>query len=218
MRFRFGEFVLDTGSRQLLRGDGEVHLEPKALDLLELLVAHRPNALTKSRIRDRLWPRTSVSDSSVTTLVAELRETLGDDARRPRYVRTAYGFGYAFCGDAVVEGPRGDPRAGRGTRFRLFGVRGEIPLRDGENVLGRDEEAVAWIDSPLSSRRHARIVVADGRATLEDLGSKNGTRLNGKRLSSPTVLADRDEVRIGDVVLTFRVLPGATSTKTEAIS
>jgi DNA-binding winged helix-turn-helix (wHTH) protein len=100
VRFRFGEFVLDAGSRQLLRGDGEVHLEPKALDLLELLLAHRPNALTKSRIRDRLWPRTSVSDSSVTTLVAELRETLGDDARRPRYVRTAYGFGYAFCGDA----------------------------------------------------------------------------------------------------------------------
>jgi DNA-binding winged helix-turn-helix (wHTH) protein len=216
--FRFGEFVLDTGSRQLLRSDGEIHLEPKALDLLELLLAHRPNALTKSRIRDRLWPRTSVSDSNVTTLVAELRETLGDDARRPRYVRTAYGFGYAFCGDAVVEAPRGDPRAGRGTQFRLFGVRGEIPLRDGENVLGRDQEAVVWIDSPLSSRRHARIVVAEGRATLEDLGSKNGTRLNGKRLSSPTVLADRDEVRIGDVVLTFRVLPGAASTKTEAVS
>jgi len=219
VRFRFGEFVLDTGSRQLLRGDGEIHLEPKALDLLELLLAHRPNALTKSRIRDRLWPRTSVSDSSVTTLVAELRQTLGDDARRPRYVRTVYGFGYAFCGDAVVvEGPRRDPPGGRETRFRLFGKQREIPLMDGENVLGRDEAATVRIDSLVSSRRHARILVADGRATLEDLGSKNGTRLNGKRLSSPTVLADRDEVQIGDFVLTFRVLPGAASTKTEAIS
>ncbi len=121
-----------------------------------------------------------LSDSSVTTLMAEVRDKLGDDACRPRFIRTAYGYG--------------------------------------ENVLGRDEEATAWIDSPLSSRRHARIVVAEGRATLEDLGSKNGTRLNGERLSSPTVLADRDEVRIGDVVLTFRGLPGAAPTETEAES
>jgi DNA-binding winged helix-turn-helix (wHTH) protein len=218
VRVRFGDFVLDTGSRQLLRTGGEVHLEPKALDLLELLLTHRPNALDKSRIRDHLWPRTSVSDSSVTTLVAELRDKLGDDARHPRYVRTAYGFGYAFCGDARVEGARSDPPGGRVTRFRLFGNQGEIPLTDGENVLGRDEDAAARVDSPLSSRRHARIVVAEGRATLEDLGSKNGTRLNGVRLRSPAVLADRDQVGIGDVVLTFRVLPGAAPTKTEAES
>jgi pSer/pThr/pTyr-binding forkhead associated (FHA) protein len=112
----------------------------------------------------------------------------------------------------VVKAPRRS-HAGRG---RGSGSSAWGRSRRTENVLGRDEEAVAWIDSPLSSRRHARIVVAEGRATLEDLGSKNGTRLNGKRLSSPTVLADRDEVRIGDAVLTFRVLPGAGPTKTEA--
>ena len=89
-----------------------------------------------------------------------------------------------------------------------------MPLTEGENVLGRGDEAVAWIDSPLSSRRHARILVANGRAILEDLGSKNGTSLNGTRVDSPEVLADRDEVRIGDVVLTFRVLPSAGPTKT----
>ena len=216
MRVHFGEFVLDTGSRQLLRGEGEIHLEPKALDLLDLLLAQRPNALSKSRIRDRLWAGTAVSDSSVTTLVTELRAALGDDARHPRFIRTAYGFGYAFCGDAEDEKPPPRPRSGRETRFRLFGEQGEIPLTEGENVLGRGDEAVAWIDSSLSSRRHARILVTDGRATLEDLGSKNGTRLNEKRVESPTVLADRDEVRIGDVVLTFRVLPGTASTKTEA--
>jgi DNA-binding winged helix-turn-helix (wHTH) protein len=216
VRVAFGEFVLDPGSRQLLRGDGEIHLEPKALDLLELLVTHRPNALSKSRIRDRLWAGTAVSDSSVTTLVAALREALGDDAHRPHFIRTAYGFGYSFCGDATEEKPEARPRARRETRFRLFGEQGEVSLNEGENVLGRGDEAVAWIDSPLSSRRHARILVSGGRATLEDLGSKNGTRLNGTRVDSPTVLADRDEVKIGDVVLTFRVLPGAASTKTEA--
>lgn len=216
MRVRFDEFVLDTGSRQLLRGEGEIHLEPKALALLELLLAQRPNALSKWRIRDRLWGGTAVSDSSVTTLVAELRDVLGDSARQPRYIRTAYGFGYAFCGDAENEPTTTRPGGGRETRFRLFGEQGEIPLMEGENVLGRGAEAVAWIDSPLSSRRHARVLVSDGQATLEDLGSKNGTRLNGERVDSPTVLSNRDEVRVGDVVLIFRVLPGAVSTKTEA--
>jgi DNA-binding winged helix-turn-helix (wHTH) protein len=217
VRVHFGEFVLDTGSRQLGRHGEEIHLEPKALDLLALLLVHRPNALSKSRIRDRLWTH-SVSDSSVTTLVAELRESLGDDARRPRYIRTVHGFGYAFCGDAAEERRRKGADGGEDTRFRLFGEQGEIPLAEGENVLGRGDEAVAWIDSPLSSRRHARIVVAEGKATLEDLGSKNGTQLNGRRVSSPTVLTDRDEVRIGDVVLRFRVLPRAVSTKTAPTS
>lgn len=216
MRVHFGEFVLDTGSRQLFQGGEEVHLAPKALELLELLLAQRPNAMSKSRIRDRLWAGTAVSDSSVTTLVTELRAALGDDARQPRFIRTAYGFGYAFCGDAEEEKPRARPAVRRDTRFRLFGEQGEIPLTEGENILGRGDDAVAWIDSPLSSRRHARILVADGRATLEDLGSKNGTRLNGERVESPTVLADRDELKVGDVVLVFRVLPGAASTRTEA--
>jgi DNA-binding winged helix-turn-helix (wHTH) protein len=216
MRVHFGEFVLDTGSRQLFQGGEEVHLAPKALELLELLLAQRPNAMSKSRIRDRLWAGTAVSDSSVTTLVTELRAALGDNARQPRFIRTAYGFGYAFCGDAEEEKPRARPAARRDTRFRLFGEQGEIPLTEGENILGRGDDAVAWIDSPLSSRRHARILVADGRATLEDLGSKNGTRLNGERVESPTVLADRDELKVGDVVLVFRVLPGAASTRTEA--
>jgi DNA-binding winged helix-turn-helix (wHTH) protein len=216
MRIDFGPFVLDTGSRQLLREEEETHLEPKALDLLELLLSHRPNAVSKSRIRDRLWTGTAVSDSNVTTLVTDLRAALGDDARRPLYIRTVHGFGYAFCGDAAEEKPPSRATVRRDARFRLFGEQGEIPLAEGENVLGRGEEVVAWIDSPLSSRRHARILVSDGRAILEDLGSKNGTRLNGTRVESPTVLKDRDEVKIGEVVLVFRVLPGAASTKTDA--
>ena len=66
----------------------------------------------------------------------------------------------------------------------LWGDRA-IPLSEGENLLGRVDGAAAWIDSPSVSRRHARIVVSGGRATLEDLGSKNGTYLRGEKLSTP---------------------------------
>jgi DNA-binding winged helix-turn-helix (wHTH) protein len=215
VRVCFGEFVLDTGSRQLLRQGEAIHLGPKAIDLLELLLSNRPNALSKAAIRDGLWPRTFVTDSNVATVVGELRQALGDSARRPRYVRTVHGLGYAFCGTAEEESPRRGSGGREGTRFRLFGELGEIALSEGENILGRVDEAVAWIDSPMASRRHARIVVRGDEAILEDLGSRNGTRLNGKRIESATALADRDQVMIGRVVFTVRALWGTASTKPE---
>lgn len=215
MVVQFDDFAVDFGSRQLRRGTDFVHLEPKAFDLLELLLRNRPHALSKAQLRDRLWPRTFAADSSLARLVSELRTALGDEARRPRFVRTVYAFGYAFCGAAeeVAEARRPTTRAD--VRLRLFLDDREIALREGENVLGRVDEGVAWFESPTVSRRHARIVVSGGKATLEDLASKNGTFLRDERLTLPSPLSDGDEIRLGRVRMTFRVLP-PLSTKTEA--
>ena len=60
-----------------------------------------------------------------------------------------------------------------------------IPLSDGEHVLGRGPDSLVRIGSTKASRDHARIVVEEGRAVLEDLGSKNGTYLDGRRLEQP---------------------------------
>jgi DNA-binding winged helix-turn-helix (wHTH) protein len=211
----FGDFAVDFGSRQLLRGTAAVHLGPKALELLELLLRSRPRALTKAQLRDQLWPRTFVSESNLTSLVTELRTAIGDRARQPRFIRTVYGFGYAFCGEAVevaAAPPAARPPA---VRLRLFLEDREIALREGENLLGRVDEGIAWLESPTVSRRHARIVVTGGKATLEDLGSKNGTYLRGRPLTSPSPLSDGDEILLGRVRMTFRVLP-PLSTQTEA--
>jgi DNA-binding winged helix-turn-helix (wHTH) protein len=97
---QFGEFAVDLDRRQVFRGRTEVRLGPKAFDLLELLISNRPGAVSKARIRDQLWPRTFVSDSNLTGLVNELRAALGDEARQPLFIRTVYGFGYSFCGEA----------------------------------------------------------------------------------------------------------------------
>jgi DNA-binding winged helix-turn-helix (wHTH) protein len=70
MRLVFGDFTLDRTTRQLLRGGEPRHLEPKAFELLDLLVGRRPAAVTKAEIRDRLWPDTFVSESNLTGLVA----------------------------------------------------------------------------------------------------------------------------------------------------
>jgi len=89
----------------------------------------------------------------------------------------------------------------------------EIHLLEGENVIGRDPVAALWIDHPSVSRHHARIVVRRGKATLEDLKSKNGTLVNAKPVSGRVRLADGDELRIGAETVVFReVSPAPTGT------
>jgi DNA-binding winged helix-turn-helix (wHTH) protein len=216
MRVSFGDCVVDLERRQLFRHDRDVHLTPKAFDLLALLVAARPRAIAKAEIHDRLWPGTFVTESNLTTLVTELRAALGDSARSPRYVKTVPRFGYAFCASAteVVEPPPGRRRRAR--HFTLSWDGGQVALHDGENVIGREEDAAAWIESASVSRRHARIVISEGTATLEDLGSKNGTTYRGQRITSPVVLTSDEVIVVGLVPLRFRSSQGAPSTRTVA--
>jgi hypothetical protein len=121
-----------------------------------------------------------VSESSLTSVVTELRAALGDEARNPRFVRTVYGFGYAFCGEAVEVADAVTPAAPRGLRLRLF-------LDDrlqGENILGR------WMEGrlPESPRILTPTARADpnGKATLE--GRSRNLHSCGKRVASPLPL------------------------------
>jgi DNA-binding winged helix-turn-helix (wHTH) protein len=216
MRVSFADCVVDLERRQLFRRDRDVHVTPKAFDLLALLLGERPRAIAKTEIHDRLWPGTFVTESNLTTLVTELRAALGDSARSPRYVKTVPRFGYAFCASAteVVEPPPGRRRRVR--HFTLSWADGQVALHDGENVIGREEDATAWIESASVSRRHARIVISEGTATLEDLGSKNGTTYRGQRITSPVVLTSDEVIVVGLVPLRFRSSQGAPSTRTVA--
>ncbi len=213
MSVRFGDFVLERGTRQLRRGETLCHLGPKAFELLELLLGHRPNVVSKDRIRDRLWPETFVSEWALASVVAELRSALDEDAKTPRFVRTVHRVGYAFCGEADESGPGWVPGS---TAYRLVLQGREVDLRAGENLLGRVAEGVAWIDSSSVSRRHARILVEGGAPVLEDLGSKNGTFLHGQRISAPTPLVDGDVFRLGRVSITLKALRDGATTGTDA--
>jgi pSer/pThr/pTyr-binding forkhead associated (FHA) protein len=82
-------------------------------------------------------------------------------------------------------------------------------------VLGRDPDADVFVDMPNVSRRHARIVVDGAAATIEDLGSKNGTFVRGLRIASPTPLVDSDEIRLGSVRVLYRAVVGPASTLTQ---
>jgi DNA-binding winged helix-turn-helix (wHTH) protein len=215
LRLRFGEFVVDPDSRQLFRSGAEVHLPPKTFELLDLLVRSRPKALSKRHIRGQLWPDTEVGEASLTVAVAELRSALGENAKEPRHVRTVYGFGYAFAGEVEPEGERGVRSVGVAPRVVWEGR--IIPLLEGDNVLGREPDVTIRIDAPGVSRRHARIRVSGAEATIEDLGSKNGTYVGDgeSAITGPTLLPDDCRFRLGRVLLAFRSSNLAGSTMTE---
>jgi DNA-binding winged helix-turn-helix (wHTH) protein len=212
MRLQFGECTLDMESRQLIRDGRAVRVTGKALHLLEVLVRSRPRALSKQHLMEQVWPDVFVATSNLADLVAELRKAMGDDARRPTVIRTVYGFGYAFAAEARELAREHGVHA----RWRLRWGGREVPLSEGENVLGRGEGTVGEFEGGTVSRRHARIVVAGSAATLVDLGSKNGTFLRGRRITTPTSLADGDEILLGTSPVTVRFLPPPLSTRTAA--
>ena len=202
----FGDFTFDADTRQLRKGGQEIHLSPKAFELLRILIAARPRALSKQELQTALWPDAFVTEANLPTLAKEVRAALGEDPRQPGFIRTLHGFGYAFAAPELrAIDNRTDP---------TFWVMGDSPVRlnTGTNILGRDPDATVWFDRPGVSRRHAQIVIAGDGATLEDLGSTNGTWLRGERLTAPAPLTDGDEIRLGPAVVTFRVrrVPAST--------
>jgi DNA-binding winged helix-turn-helix (wHTH) protein len=203
MEIRFGDCALDDQSRQLRRKSEAVELSPKAYDLLQLLLEARPRALSKSEMLQRLWPDTFVVEANLSNLIAEVRTAIGDSAREPRFIRTVHGFGYAFSG--VVESeppaPRGDKRI---ARFWLVYGNSKIQLADGEHLIGRNPDSIVPIESRKVSRNHAVIRVAGEEATLVDLGSRNGTFLDGRQIAAPVKLEHRNRIQVGPVVLGFR--------------
>jgi len=94
--FRFGDFTLDVGERQLLRGDHVVRLSPKAFDVLAVLVRQPGHLVTKDELLAHVWPESFVEEGILTVHISALRKVLGDDQRPPSYIETVARSGYRF--------------------------------------------------------------------------------------------------------------------------
>jgi DNA-binding winged helix-turn-helix (wHTH) protein len=215
--YRFGAFRLDSDTRELRFDAGEVHLSPKAFELLTTLIVNRRRAVSKAELQEHLWPATFVEETNLAGLVAEIRRALRDDADHPAFVRTMYRFGYRFVGDVTEIAAAAPPPGPSRVRPCLIFDQKHVPLLEGANVIGREPDAAIQCDAAGVSRYHARIVVAQGAATIEDLGSKNGTFVRGERVMSAP-LADGDEIRLGTARLTFHVSPPKGTTETVSTS
>jgi len=211
--YTFGPFALEPKTRRLLRTGEEIHLSPKAFDLLQFLIEERARAIPRAELHKRLWPSTFVLETNLASLVAEVRRALDDSADDPQYVRTMHRVGYWFIGSASQEGARVESRH-LPVRYWLVWKTRQVALNEGENIIGRAPDASVWIDAAGVSRHHARII-ANSAPTIEDLGSKNGTYLHGRPITTPQLLNDGDQIRLGSVVMTFRVPAPAGSTETD---
>ena len=205
MRTRFQQFTVDSATRQLLSDGKEIHLSTKAFELLCVLLARRPNVVSKEELFQKVWPDSHVVEANLNVVVAEVRRALGDHAQTPRFIRTVHGVGFAFCGNANEMGKESTSPIAE-TLCWLIGKDRNFPLSDGDNIIGRDPSCNIWLDDPDVSRRHARIRIDSlrGSATLEDLESTNGTSIRRSRVNGPTALVNGDLIRIGPVEFKFR--------------
>jgi DNA-binding winged helix-turn-helix (wHTH) protein len=206
MRTRFLQFTLDSDTRQLLSGGTEMHLSTKAFDLLCVLLARRPNVVSKEELMQQIWPDSHVVEANLNVVVGEVRRAIADNPHAPRFIRTVHGVGYAFCGNAAdIDSV---PSTERETRARcwLVGTNRNFVLMEGDNIIGRDPSCSVWLDNPDVSRRHARIRIDSGSRSvvLNDLDSTNGTSIGRTRVKAQTSLADGDVIRFGPVELKFR--------------
>ncbi len=209
MELAFADCVLNLDSRQLFRAGMPVPLEPKAFQLLEVLAKRRPAVVTYIELDELLWPQAYVARTSLARIVSELRTRLGDAPQDSRIIRTVYKTGYSFAADVVMPVPAS--RAAAGWLLRFNGR--TLALVAGDNIAGREPDCAICVDATTVSRRHARITVALGIATVDDLGSTNGTFINGVAVIAPTALKEGDEIALGKAVLTLHAVPGPAATE-----
>ena len=152
MRYEFGNVSLDMDARLLRRGERVLHLSPKALELLSILITERSRVVPRQELYDRLWPATFVVEANLPVLIREIRRAIGDDKRST--IRTVHGTGYSFAApvqEAVVARARNAPRSF--VHMFLHGTR-ECPLGEGDNLVGREPTAEVFLNlAPHSARR-----------------------------------------------------------------
>lgn len=214
-RFRFDQFCFDSDQKALLRGGEPVRLTPRAFRLLELLILRRGKAVSKRDLLDHVWSGNIVEEANLKTIVLEIRNALEERGGRPEIVRTVYGYGYAFAGEVEEEeaGSGSESQAVVSVRWSTYAVL--LPL--GAHVIGRRPDCAVAIDDPSVSRVHAKLEITRDVLRIEDLRSKNGTFVDGKRIEAPTELLNRCEIVIGEVnVMLARLDSGDASTQTAA--
>ncbi len=208
MRYDFGRCHLDTTNREVTLDGAAMHLSPKAFELLRLLIEDRPRVIPKAELMQRLWPDSFVEEANLPVLIAEARAAIGD-AGVGHIIKTHHRVGYGFAAD-VHETRSNRVRAQARSQMLVLVLLREgrrIALSTGINIVGRDREADVRIDDPSVSRRHARIVVEGDSASVEDLESKNGTRVGGVRVAHSVRLAKGDVVAFGAIETRFETQP-----------
>jgi len=210
---RFGVFEADLRTAELRRQGVRVRLQSQPFLVLKTLLARPGELVTREELRQAVWPEALFVDFELglNRAMSRLRRAIGDSASNPRFVETLPQRGYRFIAPVAGQGP-GD-RSPSLSCYLAWSGRESI-LVEGPNVIGRAEDANIQIDADTVSRHQARIVVAGKSATLEDLGSKNGTFLKGRRIEDVEPLRTDVEILFGTFPVFFRLVSPNRTTRT----
>src|SRR5262245_1596915 len=109
LRIQFGDRLLDTDRRELMRGSELIPMGPQAFDLLVYLVQNRARVVSKDDILEAVWGGRAVSDSTLTSHINFVRKAVGDSGDEQRLIRTVARKGFRFVGDATEQPAANDP-------------------------------------------------------------------------------------------------------------
>jgi DNA-binding winged helix-turn-helix (wHTH) protein/predicted ATPase/Cdc6-like AAA superfamily ATPase len=156
----FGPFRLDPQKKQLWRGETVLELRPMSVSVLQVLLEHAGEVLTKEQLFRSVWTGTYVSRTALKVCIREIRETLEDDRMAPRYIETVGREGYRFIGAQEQEG-------------ESLALAGEVV--GVEYIVGRQRELAQLEDWFGKARRGALQIIfvtgeaGIGKTTLVDL-------------------------------------------------
>jgi DNA-binding winged helix-turn-helix (wHTH) protein/predicted ATPase len=159
----FGPYAFEPHNARLRRGRRVLPLTRKACAVLQYLVAHPGQLVTKEALFQAVWPETAVSEAVLTNRIAELRQALGDEAKRPRFIATVHRQGYRFV--APLHPPAAAPplAAARDDRARAAPRPGPPPALP--RLVGREAE-LAHVHRLYTDALHGqrRVVFVTGEA------------------------------------------------------
>ena len=167
----FNPFRLDLVNECLWRGSKAIKLRPKAFAVLNYLLGHPGQLVTKEELLNSIWPQTFVSDAVLKVTIRQLREALNDDPKSPRFIETAHRRGYRFIGRLTESEKITADQSGR-TRTTPFSSRPKEDLSWG--FVGRDEALTRmqeWLQKMLSGERQIIFVTGEagiGKTALVD--------------------------------------------------
>lgn len=171
-RHRFGDFVLDSANRSLLRDGVPVALNARYFDALALLVREHGRLVGKQRFFDEVWAGSVVTDAALTQAIKEVRRLLGDDAADPRFVRTVPGHGYCFIATVVEEGAAASEGAGASSDVPGLEMTAQV-----------DERRDAAIESPMPAALSRALVEVAAATAGGGLAGLAGGLLYGSALA-----------------------------------
>jgi DNA-binding winged helix-turn-helix (wHTH) protein len=211
MVYRFGDCRLDDAASQLLLAGQEQRLSRKAYHLLLLLLKARPRVVTKQQVMDALWPDTFVAEANIAVLIGEVRTAVGDSPRAAAVIRTHSGVGYSFVAPVVETIRDEDGPLPAACPVLVIGNR-RVLLPEGVSTVGRDESCDVHLPHPSVSRVHARITVGANDVCVEDLSSRNGTKVDGQRIHAPATVRSSSMIELGLVSIQLRIIEPRGST------